>query len=228
MSEKQNKVVSKTKNKNVSPFAWLIAGAGAYAFYLVARGMGWIKDKPAKEYEKLSNKPFIKNADFYKSRTGIIGVNSCYNSYFDTMGIYDILKEFNEELDPYVYTDEIKLLGIFKNNIKSQFDYSYISYRYTSYYNADFNSNLEYKIDAWTDDIALEELIRYLKTLPVTRVQSCKCNDPYQQEKLYMHIYSGMRKTRDDSLGNYLRVKSEEEAKMYCKYKGPRIYGYGW
>ena len=46
---------TKTKNKNVSPIAWLIAGGGAYAFYLMARGLGWIKDKPYKDYERLLN-----------------------------------------------------------------------------------------------------------------------------------------------------------------------------
>ncbi len=218
---------TKTKNKNVSPIAWLIAGGGAYAFYLVARGLGWIKDKPYKDYERLLNQPFMKDPNFYNSRHGSGADWFCYENrpWSVTMNILD---EFEEELDPYIYTNELTLLGTFKNYIHSQFDYSYIANLYTSIKGDDFNTLLRYKIDAWTDDLALEELIRYLNELPVSEISSCICTSKTQQENLFYKIYAGMRTTKDDSLGNYLKIKAQEEKKAHCKYLGPRIYGRGW
>lgn len=227
MAEKQNKNVSKTKNKNVSPLAWLLAGMGAYGFYLFARGVGWVKDKPYKDYERLSKQPFMIDPTFYNRRHGEPGNFDCYQDHTWSWKM-QILDKFEEELDPLLITNEITLLGTFKKYIKSQFDYSYISQLYTSIKGDDFNTLLRYKIDAWTDDLALEELIRYLKQLPVSLNPSCLCNSTTQQERLHNKIYSEMRKTKDDSLGNYIKEKNKAEKKLLCKYKGPRIYGYGW
>lgn len=229
MAEKQNKNVSKTKNKNISPLAWLIAGTGAFAFYIFARGVGWVKDKPYKEYERLLKKPFMKDPTFYQRRHGPTKGPGweCYQDYTWNYKMM-ILDKFEEELDPYIYTNEITLLGTFKNYIKSQFDYSYYSQLYTRIKGDDFNTLLRYKIDAYTDDLALEEIIRYLKQLPVSLNSDCLCNSKLQQERLYFEIYSGMRKTKDDSTKNYLKHKARAEKKYLCKYYGRRVYGAGW
>ena len=77
-----------------------------------------------------------------------------------------------------------KLVIWFKNRDKNLWIPSIDFYKGPNGKGDDFNTLLRYKIDAWTDDLALEELIRYLKQLPVSLNPSCLCNSTTQQERL--------------------------------------------
>ena len=78
---------------------------------------------------------------------------------------------------------------------------------YYEVYNEDFPSNLEYKIDAVFDDIAMEHMNRYLKSIPDTRVSSCLCDSQTQKDNRY--------EAYDQDDGNTSRAQILKN--QYCK-----------
>ena len=206
MPEAKKKTNGKRESRpfKVGAVAILVIGAGGFVTYKILQGLGLIKDKADRDFEKLRSEPWMITPYKYAFSRLDHTDELCVTKATDWQLA---LERINAEIDPYIYTNELILLGEIKFFLKSRFDFAYFSYLYQQIYDEDFPSALEYKIDATFDDIAFEHLNTYLVNLPDTTVESCECNSVHQKA------------TRQEIFdqNNGTRSMADIKRGMYCK-----------